>query len=475
MSGILDELIGIVGEAHVLTGADAAPYLQDWTGQWTGAASAVLRPATTTEVAAIMALATRTGTRVTLQGGNTSVSGGSVPGADGEGWLLSLGRLNKIRSIDPAARTATVDAGVVIQSLQDAVGAHDLDFPLMFGARGTAQIGGALATNAGGSNVLRYGNARELCLGVEAVLPTGEIVHGLTGLRKDNTGYDIKDLLIGSEGTLGVITGAVLKLVPTPKVRATAFLALADMNAALEVLNTIQDATGGLVEAFEWLPGEMVQAILDHHTGLRAPLEAPAENGILVELASTRPADAQIDSSGSVHLDTLMLECVEGLMERELVIDGSFATSEQQRIDMWSMREAVLETIQANGPFLSLDASLPLSKVPEFLERAVPIAAARDLRAMMVAHLGDGNVHYAVVASGDQAWGDIDTEGFTQEMTDLLMALGGSFSAEHGIGRSKVKTLRARKDPAQFALMTAIKGTVDPAGILNPGVLLDQA
>jgi len=469
---LLEKLAAVVSQSHILTGAEAEAYLTDWTGQWRGDAQAIVRPASTDEVAAVMKLAAAHEIAVSVQAGNTSVSGGSVPPAGARGILLSLGRMNRIREIDVRARTATVDAGVVIQTLQESVAAHGLDYPLMFGARGSAMIGGALATNAGGANVLRYGNARDLCLGIEAVLPSGEIVHGLSGLRKDNTGYDLKDLLIGSEGTLGIITGAVLKLVPTPRVRSTAFLALSGMDDALEVLNVMQDSTGGLVEAFEWLPGDMVQAIVTNDPGLRAPLETSAAIGILVELASTRPKDAETDEDGSVQLDTLMLQIVEDLMERGQLVDGFFAQSEQQRIELWSLREAVLETIQANGPFLSLDASLPLSSVVDFLDRAAPIAAAAHLRPMLVAHLGDGNVHYAVVAKEGHAWSALDTKSFTRSITGLLDECGGSFSAEHGIGRAKTATLAERKDPAQLDCMKAIKKALDPKGILNPGVLL---
>ena len=268
----------IVGEQNVLTDPAAmAPYLTDWTGAYSGEAEAVVQPATSEEVAAVVRAANETGTAITVQSGNTSVSGGSVPG-EKKGIVLSLRRLNNIREIDTAARTATVDAGVVLQTLQDKVAEYGLEFPLMFGARGSALIGGALATNAGGANVLRYGNARDLCLGIEAVLPNGKIINGLTGLRKDNTGYDLKNLLIGSEGTLGIITGAVLKLFPIPKVRSTAFLALSDISAALEVLNALQDGSGGLVEAFEWMPGDIVEAIVAHNPNLRRAVGRPCRD-----------------------------------------------------------------------------------------------------------------------------------------------------------------------------------------------------
>lgn len=468
----MDIFNGIVGPAHVLTeDRDKASYLTDWTGAWTGTARAVLRPATTEEVAQVVRAAAEQGLSVTLQSGNTSICGGSVPGKDGDGILLALDRMTKVRDIDVAARTATVDAGVILEALQDRVAEEGLDFPLVFGARGSARIGGCLATNAGGANVLRYGNARDLCLGIEAVLPNGQIIDALSGLRKDNTGYDLKDLLIGSEGTLAIITGATLKLVPTPKVRATAFLALDAMTSALPVLNRLQDMSGGLVEAFEWMPAPTVEAILSHHKNMRAPLEETAAHGILVELASTRPSDAEVGQDGEIPLQALLLSVVETLMENGHVIDGAIAASEQQRRDLWAVREAVLETIVAQGDFLALDASLPLSRIPEFLDRAAPLADNAGLKPLLIAHLGDGNVHYAVVA-GEQPWNTGRVSAFTEDMIALLTGFGGSFSAEHGIGRAKLDTLARHKQPAQYQLMQTIRHAVDPDATLSPGLLL---
>lgn len=474
MTFSVNDFSDIVGTGHVLTGNDAAPFLTDWTGAYAGEAFAVVRPGSVEEVSAVVKAARKRGLPITVQSGNTSVSGGSVPARPG-GIVLSMSRLNRIREIDRAARTAVADAGVVVQTLQDAVAKEGLDFPLMFGARGSAQIGGTLATNAGGANVLRYGNARDLCLGIEAVLPDGTILRGLTGLRKDNTGYDLKNLLIASEGTLGVITGAVLKLAPTPKVRATAFLSLSGITAALDVLNALQDATGGLVEAFEWLPGDMVEAIVTHNPALRAPLDSPAETGVLVELASTRADDAATDDEGSVRLQTVVLTVIEALMESGIVIDGLLATSEQQRLDLWAVREAVLETIRAQGRYMSLDAALPLSRVPTFLERARPIADEAGLRTMLIGHLGDGNIHYAVTAKSGDLWNETAVSDFEGRMVDLLLDMGGTFSAEHGIGRAKAHLLTARKDPAQIEVMRRIKSAIDPANLFNPGVLFPDA
>ena len=469
MTDILETLAAIVGPAHVLTAEAAAPYLSDWTGAFSGSARAIVRPGAVEEVAAVVKAARSAGLSLTVQGGNTSVSGGSVPGEQG-GIVISMTRVNQIRKIDPAARMATVDAGVVVQTLQDTVAGHGLDFPLMFGARGSAVIGGVLATNAGGANVLRYGNTRDLCLGIEAVLPDGQVVHDLAGLRKNNTGYDLKNLLVASEGTLGIITGATLKLVPTPKVRATAFLSLSGMDVALDVLNALQDASGGLVEAFEWLPGDMARAILDHNPTLRAPLENPAETGILVELASTRDDDAATNDAGAVRLQAVLLEAIEEMMERGAVVDGFIATSEQQRRDLWAVREAVLETIRAQGRYTSLDVGLPISKVAAFLDRARPITELAGLRQMLVGHLGDGNIHYAVTARAGP-WDQGAVDAWEVEMLDLLLEMGGTFSAEHGIGRSKAHILAAQMEPARLDVMRRMKAALDPDNLMNPGVL----
>lgn len=451
----------IIGAKNLLTGDAAAPYFTDWTGSYSGQADAVLRPGSTAEVSDIMKLSRATGMPITLQGGNTSVAGGSVPKG---GLLLSLTRMRAVRDIDLAARTAVAEAGVVLQVLQDQLAGAGLDFPLYFGARGSATVGGALATNAGGANVLRYGNARDLCLGIEAVLPDGQVMSGLSGLRKDNSGYDLRHLLIGAEGTLGVITAATLHLVPRPRSRATAFLSVAGLEAGLEVLNALQDATGGLVEAFEWMPSDMVDAIRAHRPDLPPPLATPAAHGILVEVASTRP---------DAGLDEALLHVVSAQMEAGRVLDGRLASSGRERTDLWQLREAVLEAIRAQAPYTVLDAALPLSRVAGFVERADKLAAAAGLKPLLVGHLGDGNIHYAVAAQA--VWEPDVVAQFSDQVTDLIMESGGTFSAEHGIGRSKAGVLAARKDPAQLAMMRALKAAVDPDHLLNRGVFFDQS
>ncbi len=465
----LDAFRAAIGADHVLTDPPAlAPYLTDWTGAYTGTALAALRPGSTGEVAALLRLAGEHGVRLIPQGGNTGVSAGATPPKTGRNAILSTARLNTIRAIDPAARTATAEAGVVLETLQGATAEHGLDFPVMFGARGTAQLGGVLATNAGGANVLRHGNTRDLCLGIEAVLPDGRVIDTLSGLRKDNSGYDLRHLLIGSEGTLGIITAATLRLTPAPGARATAFLALESLGAGLAVLNRLQDASGGLVEACEWLPLAMIEAILAAHPTLRAPLTPIPAHGLLVELASARPSDA------APVLDDLLLAGVEAEMAAGRITDGMVAHSEAQRRALWALREAVLPSILAAGEMLALDVALPLSRLPAFVEEADAVAAAHGLRPLLVAHLGDGNVHYTVVAPDGGALDPARMGAYTEALLTVLRKMGGSYSAEHGIGRAKAGLQARWKDPAAFAALCAVKQALDPAGVLNPGVLFPE-
>ncbi|MBT9385386.1 FAD-binding oxidoreductase [Pseudooceanicola sp. CBS1P-1] len=466
----MEQFARIVGARQVLTAPEQmARHLADITGHVRGQAAAVVCPGSPEEVARTLRLANELGMRITVQSGNTSICGGSVPVHPDE-IVLSLHRLNRIRAVDTGARTATVDAGVVIQTLQARVAEDGLDYPLMFGARGSAMIGGALATNAGGSNVLRHGNARELCLGIEAVLPDGRIIHALSGLVKDNRGYDLRNLMIGSEGTLGIITGAVVRLVPTPKVRVTAFLALDGIDSALTVLNRLQDASGGLVEAFEWMPGETVEAILGAIPGTQAPLEQIPRTGLLLELASTRDSDAAPTAEGESVLQALLMSVIGDLMEDGLILDGAFASSERQRQEMWHLREATLEMLMRLGPFVALDASLPLSHVPPFLARADAIARAAGLRVLPIGHLGDGNIHYSLLAQRPQDWDPELIRQVSGRIYDVLDDLGGSFSAEHGIGRHKAAVLASRKEAAQYEAMRAIKSALDPGGCLGSGI-----
>ncbi|CAO3359433.1 FAD-binding oxidoreductase [Azospirillum palustre] len=465
----VDAIRAIVGERGIVTdAASAARYLTDWTGEFTGEAIAIVRPASTEEVSQVVRLCAAAGIAITSQGGNTGIAGGGIPYGNRPHILLSLDRMRTIRSVDKAARTATVDAGVVLQTLQETIAPDDLIYPLMFGARGSCTIGGNLATNAGGSNVLRYGTARALCLGLEAVLPDGSIVSDLSGVRKDNTGYDLRDLLIGAEGTLGVITGAILRLFPAPVAVATAFLSLRDMNSALVVLNRLQDVSGGLVEAFEYMPAPLVEAICAH-LQMRPPFDAPAEIGILLEIASSRPTDAEVDDTGTQNLQGIVLAALEALMEEDMVVDALVASSEQQRADLWRMRESAAEAIFAKPHVYMFDIALPLAKVPEFVSLTDAEVDAAGLSTLTVAHLGDGNLHYTMVADSDAAWTADTVNRLKDHILERVNQMGGSFSAEHGIGRSKLDFMRRYRKAERLSAMQKIKAALDPAEIMNPG------
>lgn len=474
-TSLIAGLSHIVGTENVLTSnEDTRGYLTDWTKKYSGEALAVVRPGSTPEVAEIVKLCGRLGVSIVPQGGNTGICGGGVPLEGHPSILLSLGRMNRIRAIDPAARTATVEAGVVLEALQTNVAEAGLIFPLMFGARGSCTIGGNLSTNAGGSNVVRYGNTRELCIGIEAVLADGSIINALTGLRKDNTGFDLKNLLIGAEGTLGIITAAVLKLSPAPRTRATAFLSLASLEASLNVLNAVQDRLGGLVEAFEYMPAPIVRIITEEFPGIRPPFETPAEIGILLEVASTRDDDAKMSDDGTVSLQNAVMEVLADAMEREDVLDAVVATSQQQRDEFWRLRESVLEAILSQGHSYHMDIALPLSNVARFVALMDECAIANGFRPLTIGHLGDGNLHYALAAVNDADWDSLPLMETTTYAFSLLAKLNGSFSAEHGIGLSKLDLFARLKEPSQRQTMLAIKRAIDPENLFNPGKLLAQ-
>jgi FAD/FMN-containing dehydrogenase len=474
-NGVLEALRNIVGDGNVLTDdTDIARYTVDWSGTFRGDAIAVVRPDETSQVARIVGLCAACDVAIVPQGGQTGLCGGGVPIADHDSIILSTGRMHAIRSIDPSGRTATAEAGVILETLRNKAAEHGLVFPLMFGAKGSCTIGGNLSTNAGGINVVRYGNARELCLGIEAVMPDGSVINALSGLRKDNTGYDLKNLLIGAEGTLGVITAAIFRLYPQPTARATAFLSAASLEAAVEILNRLQDRTGGAVEAFEYMPQPAVEIICRIFPDTRPPLQGGAETGVLLEIASSRPSDAQISEDGSVRLQSELIEALGDLMEKRQVLDAMVAQSEQQRTDLWRMRESILEAITKAGPALHLDISLPLASIAAFVSAMDAKAAAAGFQPLTVGHLGDGNLHYALAAAPGHGWETLPVEAMKAQALDLLRQLNGSFSAEHGIGQSKLDTMRAHKEPAQLAAMRAIKQALDPKNIMNPGKLIPR-
>ncbi len=469
MSAILDRMAGIVGAKNVITDADAmVPYLKEWRDLFRGKAQGVVRPGSTAEVAELVKLAAETGTVLVPQGGNTGLVGGQIPISEGREVILSLQRLDKIRAVDTDGDTMIVEAGVTLKRAQDAAEAAGRLFPLSLASEGSCTIGGNLSTNAGGTAVLAYGNARELCMGLEVVLPDGRIWNGLRQLRKDNTGYDLKNLFIGAEGTLGIITAAVLKLFPAPAARATAFLAVPDPAAALELLNAAKAGAGGTLTTFELMPRIGMDFVLRHASGTRDPLSEPSPWYVLMEVS------AQQASGLDEHVETFLGEA----LEKGIVTDAALAGSLTQRADFWKLREMLSEVQTYEGGSIKHDVSVPIHATPEFLARAIAAVEAMvpGCRPVPFGHLGDGNIHFNV----SQPVG-ADKAGFLarwSEMNEAVHAivteLHGSISAEHGIGRLKRDLLPGVKDPVELDLMRTLKRTLDPKRILNPGAVLAQ-
>ncbi|WP_293801638.1 FAD-binding oxidoreductase [uncultured Bosea sp.] len=467
MSAILDRMAGIVGAKNIITDADAmVPYLKEWRDLFRGKAQGIVRPGSTAEVAELVKLAAETGTVLVPQGGNTGLVGGQIPISEGKEVILSLQRLDKIRAVDTDGDTMIVEAGVTLKRAQDAAEAAGRLFPLSLASEGSCTIGGNLSTNAGGTAVLAYGNARELCMGLEVVLPDGRIWNGLRQLRKDNTGYDLKNLFIGAEGTLGIITAAVLKLFPAPAARATAFLAVPDPAAALELLNAAKAGAGGTLTTFELMPRIGMDFVLRHASGTRDPLSEPSPWYVLMEVS------AQQATGLDEHVETFLGEA----LEKGTVTDAALAGSLTQRADFWKLREMLSEVQTYEGGSIKHDVSVPIHATPEFLARAIAAVEAMvpGCRPVPFGHLGDGNIHFNV----SQPVG-ADKAGFLarwSEMNEAVHAivaeLHGSISAEHGIGRLKRDLLPGVKDPVELDLMRTIKQTLDPKGILNPGAVL---
>lgn len=465
---MLGRFEAIVGKTNVMSGKDMERWSHDWTGVYDWTPLAVLRPGSTAEVAEILRLANETGTAVVPVSGNTGLAGGTR--AEGA-IMLSLDRMNRIREVRPAARIAIVEAGVILANLHAAADAEGLIFPLTFGARGSAMVGGFLSTNAGGSNVLRYGNTRDLCLGLEVVLPTGEVMDLMSELHKDNSGYNLRHLMIGAEGSLGIITAAVLKLAPKPRAYATAMVAPPSLEKALDLLNKLQEVTGGGVEAFEYMPRAFIEGHLARYPAAKQPFETMQDINILVEVGATAPRDCTPGPDGRVPVSTYLEDVLEQMFEDGAILDAVVAQSDTQRAEMWQRREAAAEIAMAHRPLVNNDIAVPLDKVAVFLDRVRDRLAALDAGAkeLIVSHLGDGNVHYTVwPKSQDPAVHDAIMEA----VEDVVLELGGSFSAEHGIGTSKLPSMARRKNKVALATMRAIKQALDPKGILNPGKVL---
>jgi len=464
----VEQALAILGEAQVLTGADATRYATDWTGKYSATPLCVLRPGSTADVAALLEAANRTGTAIVPVSGNTGLSGGTF--AEGAA-LISLERMNRIRAIRSEARVAVVEAGVVLADLHEAARAEGLTFPLTFGARGSAMIGGVLSTNAGGSNVLRYGNTRALCLGLEVVLADGAVMDLMSELHKDNSGYDLRDLFIGAEGTLGVITAAVLKLAPLPRATVTAMLALPSLGEALGLLNRLQEATGGAVEAYEYMPRAHFERLAELRPELRPPFAEAHEINIMLEIGVTAPRDATPEPDGTLPIAAYLESVLAEELEAGRLLDAVIAQNEAQRAEIWARREAAAEVAFSRKPFVANDIALPLDKLEAFFDRMAAALPALDPEAddLSVAHLGDGNIHYTVYPSRDDP---AHLDAVMQLVETQVRDLGGSFSAEHGIGLSKKPSMARHKNPVALAVMRRVKAALDPSGIMNPGKVL---
>jgi FAD/FMN-containing dehydrogenase len=465
MSALLDSLRAVVGAGHVLTDEnDVAPYVTDWRGRYSGPALAIVRPGDTPQVAEVVRLCAQAGVAIVPQGGNTGLCGGATPTC-GE-VVVCLTRLNRLRGIDVANNTITVDAGCTLSAVQDAAAGADRLFPLSLAAEGSATIGGNLATNAGGVQVLRYGNARELCLGLEVVLPDGRIWNGLRGLRKDNTGYDLKHLFIGAEGTLGLITAAVLKLYSRPRSVATAWVGVPTPSAAVALLTRLRERIGGRATAFELVSRPSLDLVLKNIPHSRDPLPGQSPWQVLIELSDTMDSD----------LDAALQEVLVAAIEAGEASDAALAHSEEQAQAFWRLRENISEAQKIEGVSIKHDISLPVSRIPEFIERcdAALAVAFPGLRIVCFGHLGDGNLHYnqSKAAAQDNAAFIAQSEAVNRVVHDLVAALDGSISAEHGLGQLKREEILRYKSEIEMDVMRAVKKALDPAGLMNPGKVL---
>ena len=466
---LLGTLRGILTAGDLLTGEACAPFESDHRRLYRGRALAVAQPRSVDEVARILAACNSAGVGVVPHGGNTGYCGGATPDETGRQLVLSLARLNRVRSVDPENYSLVAEAGCLLADVQQAAAAAGRHFPLSLGSEGSCQIGGNLSTNAGGVHVLRYGMMRDLVLGLEVVLADGRVLPGLTALRKDNTGYDIRGLFLGAEGTLGVITAASLKLFPELRSSATALAAVADPRAAVTLLARLRAASGDSVSSFELIPRIAIELTSAHIPGVRDPLEAPHAWYTLCELSSSRPAEP---------LEALLGDALGAAYEAGLVQDAVVARSERERAALWKIRETIPEAQRHEGPGLKHDISVPLSALPEFVERGAQWVATHVPAARLVAygHVGDGNLHFNLQGHGADAAALLErTEEVRRALHDLAVALGGSFSAEHGIGRLKVAELERYAPATELALMHAVKRALDPNGIMNPGKVLRSA
>jgi FAD/FMN-containing dehydrogenase len=468
MNNFLDLCRDAIGASHVLTSeADMAGYLTDWRRRFTGRALAVLRPGSTEEVAAIVRLCNQFSVPIVPQGGNTGLVLGSVPDQTGREVVLSLGRMNRIRAVDTINNTMTVDAGCVLAQIQNAAAEAERLFPLSLGAEGSCTIGGNLSTNAGGTGVLRYGNTRELCLGLEVVTPQGEVWNGLRGLRKDNTGYDLRDLFIGAEGTLGIITGAVIKLFPQPRAQVTALAAMQTPDDALALLTLAQGRCGATLTGFELMSQFCLELVSKHYPQMQIPFPQPYPQYVLLELS-----DSESEEHAMEMFESLITSALEENMIQDAVVAGSIAQSRA----LWDMREHITLGQADEGKNIKHDVSVPISRIGDFIRETDVLLqqAFPGIRMVTFGHLGDGNLHYNVSPPEG-----IDDEEFilrqhevNQVVHDSVHRYHGSISAEHGLGALKRDEVRQYKPEIELRLMATIKRALDPDMLMNPGKVL---
>jgi FAD/FMN-containing dehydrogenase len=475
MPTFLNEASALLGPRGLTQDADLTqPWLTDWRGRYTGRACAMASPASTDDVAALVKLCARHGVPIVPQGGNSGMSGGATPDDSGSALLLSLRRMNAITAMDAAGRKVTCQAGVVLQTLHEAADKAGMRFPLTLGGKGSATVGGLIATNAGGGQVLRHGSMRALVLGIEAVLADGSIYSALTPLKKDNRGFDLKQLLIGSEGTLGIITAATLKLVPAIAERAVIWAGVPSLGAARSLLLECEDKLGDAMEGFEVMPQPCLDRVVEFLPGARPPLAEPHAWHVLIE--------AVAEPSAADGLRNLCETILAGAFEQGMIEDAVIAANETQSDAFWLLRESIAPSERARGFAVQHDISVPVELMPAFVDAAVPVIE-RDwpgTEAVAFGHLGDGNVHFHVIApdgvpssgTSREQWEAQQGKAISRQVHDLVTEWGGSISAEHGIGQFKTEELERLSDPVALAMMRSVKQALDPAYLLNPGKLL---